>query len=75
MLMDGTPIRIKRDDTGADTFENILEEFPLSCDCFKPLCRSIRDILFPYKSGLFVGTPRDSEVLYGPIIKAYEDDS
>jgi hypothetical protein len=51
----------------------ILEEFPPSFDCVKPLCRTIRDVLFPYRRGLFTGTPRDPKILYDPIIKAFED--
>ncbi len=55
-----------------DAFEDILEEFPLLFDCVKSLCRIIRDILFLYKNGLFIGTPKDPEILYGPIIKAFD---
>ncbi|KAM4066706.1 kinase [Hirsutella rhossiliensis] len=32
----------------------------------------LRGILFPYRDGLFVGTPKDPEILYGPIIKAFD---
>ena len=51
----------------------ILTEFPPIFDCVKPLCRIVRDVLFPYKDGLFTGTPEDPEVLYTPIIKAFDD--
>ncbi|KAM4067749.1 hypothetical protein HRG_009852 [Hirsutella rhossiliensis] len=51
----------------------ILREFPPAFDCVKPLCRTIRDILFPYRHGLFTGTPQDPKILYDPIIKAFED--
>lgn len=50
----------------------ILEEFPPDFDCVKPLCRESYGILFPYKDGLFSGTPKDPEILYGPIIKAFK---
>ena len=65
--------RIKRSDMGVDGFEDIMEEFPPLFDCVKPLCKTIRDILFPYKDGLFTGTPKDPEVLYGTILKAFDD--
>jgi len=55
-----------------DGFEDILEEFPPYLDCLKPLCRELREILFPYRKGLFVGTPKDPEVLYEPIVKAFD---
>ena len=56
-----------------DLFEEILEEFPPpEFDRVKPLCRKLRGILFPYRDGLFIGTPKDPEVLYGPIIRAYD---
>ncbi|EFQ97876.1 FunK1 protein kinase [Nannizzia gypsea CBS 118893] len=62
----------KRGDMGVDGFEDILEEFPSSFECVKPLCREIRGILFPYKDGLFTGTPRNPEVLYEPTIRAFD---
>ncbi|OJD20958.1 hypothetical protein ACJ73_07703 [Blastomyces percursus] len=66
--------RIKRRDMGADGFEDILSEFPPIFECAKPLCRAIRDILFPYGGrGLIVGTLQDPKRLYNPIIKAYDD--
>ncbi|OJD25733.1 hypothetical protein ACJ73_02890, partial [Blastomyces percursus] len=66
--------RIKRTDMGADGLEDILSEFPPIFDCAKPLCRAIRDILFPYGGrGIIVGTPQDPKRLYDPIIKAYND--
>ncbi|EEH04621.1 conserved hypothetical protein [Histoplasma capsulatum G186AR] len=66
--------RIKRSDMGADGFEDILSEFPPIFECAKPLCRAIRDILFPYGGrGIIVGTPQDPKRLYNPIIKAYDD--
>ncbi|EEQ91416.2 serine/threonine-protein kinase Sgk2 [Blastomyces dermatitidis ER-3] len=66
--------RIKRGDMGADGFEDILSEFPPILECVKPLCRAIRDILFPYGGrGIIIGTPQDPKCLYNPIIKAYDD--
>ncbi|KAL8897148.1 MAG: hypothetical protein Q9207_007359 [Kuettlingeria erythrocarpa] len=55
-----------------DDFENILMEFPRAFDHVKPLCQTIRGILFPYKNGLLIGTPTDPpEKLYDPIIEAF----
>ena len=61
-------------DKGKDKgLERMMVEFPPALDCVKPLCRVIRDVLFPYKDGLFTGTPMDPEVLYRPIIQAFDD--
>lgn len=51
----------------------ILEEFPPAFECVKPLCRTIRQILFPYRYGLFTGTPKEPEISYDPIINAFND--
>ncbi|RMZ76173.1 hypothetical protein DV736_g6707, partial [Chaetothyriales sp. CBS 134916] len=61
----------KRGHMHVDGFEDILVEFPPRFDCVKLLCRELRGVLFPYKEGLFVGTPKDPEILYEPIIKAF----
>lgn len=37
-----------------DDFEKILMEFPRVFDHVKPLCKTIRGILFPYKNGLLI---------------------
>lgn len=63
----------KRGDMDKNGLGMILNEFPSTFESVKPLCRTIRDILFPHKDGLFTGTPRDPEILYGPIIKAFDD--
>lgn len=63
----------KRGDMDKNGLDMILNEFPSTFDSVKPLCRTIRDILFPHKDGLFTGTPRDPEILYAPIIKAFDD--
>ena len=62
----------KRGNMYVDGFEDILEEFPPRFDCVKPLCRELRGILFPYREGLFVGTPKDPKVLYEPIVGAFD---
>ncbi|KAI4153240.1 MAG: hypothetical protein L6R39_001622 [Caloplaca ligustica] len=63
----------KRGDMDRSGLEVILDEFPPMFEYVKPLCRTIRDVLFPYKHGLFTGTPQDPELLYTPIIKAFDD--
>ncbi|KAI1932017.1 hypothetical protein LOZ66_006971 [Ophidiomyces ophidiicola] len=66
--------RTKSGDMEARGFEYLLEEFPLEFECVKPLCRTIRGILFPYgDQGLIVRTPQDPKRLYDPIVKAYSD--
>ncbi|KAL1952470.1 hypothetical protein VTO42DRAFT_5291 [Malbranchea cinnamomea] len=64
----------KQGSVDANRFELILaKEFPPEFDCIKPLCRELRGILFPFRNNtIFTGTPRDPEVLYGPIIKAFD---
>ncbi|UKZ48431.1 hypothetical protein TrVGV298_002654 [Trichoderma virens] len=63
----------KRGDMDRNGLETILMEFPDAFDCVKSLCRAVRDVLFPHRNGLFTGTPKDSELLYGPIIAAFEE--
>ncbi|OJD21212.1 hypothetical protein ACJ73_07454 [Blastomyces percursus] len=54
--------------------EDILTEFSPEFGFAKPLCRAIRDILFPYGNrGIIVGTPQDPKRLYNPVINAYDD--
>jgi hypothetical protein len=53
----------KRGDMAIGRFEDILEEFPPHFDSFKPLCKELRGILFPYREVLFLGTPKDPEDL------------
>ncbi|KAA6413317.1 MAG: serine threonine- kinase Sgk2 [Lasallia pustulata] len=66
--------RNKRGDMDKDGLEVILEECSQVFDCVKPLCRIIRDVLFSYKNGrLFTGTPQDPNILYDPIIEAFDD--
>ena len=65
--------RNKRGDMDKSGLLDLLAEFPSDFDCVKPLCKKIRDILFPYKDGLFTGTPENPEILYEPILNAYKD--
>ncbi|KAI0117805.1 serine/threonine-protein kinase Sgk2 [Nemania sp. FL0031] len=65
--------RVKRGDMDVGGLEVIMGEFPPKFDLIKPLCRELRDILFPYRRGLFTGTPLDPKVLYDPIIKAFDE--
>ncbi|OXV05344.1 hypothetical protein Egran_06888 [Elaphomyces granulatus] len=48
-------------------------QLPRDCKCQIREYETIRDILFPYENGLFIGTPPDPEKLYGPTIKAFDD--
>ncbi|KAA6410771.1 MAG: serine threonine- kinase Sgk2 [Lasallia pustulata] len=64
--------RNKRGDMDKDGLEVILEECSQVFDCVKPLCRIIRDVLFSYNR-LFTGTPQDPNILYDPIIEAFDD--
>ncbi|OAX81630.1 hypothetical protein ACJ72_04029 [Emergomyces africanus] len=64
----------KRGNMQAGGFEYLLQEFPPDFECVKPLCKTVRRILFPYgEEGLIVGTPQDPKKLYDPIIKAYDE--
>ncbi|KPM39086.1 hypothetical protein AK830_g7476 [Neonectria ditissima] len=62
----------KRGDMDKNGLELVLREFPGSFDCVKHLCRVLRDVLFPYQDGLFIGTPQDSRILYDRIDQAFE---
>ncbi|KAI1433714.1 serine/threonine-protein kinase Sgk2 [Xylaria sp. CBS 124048] len=65
--------RIKRGDMDVSGFEPILSEFHDQLAYIKPLCRELRDILFPYgKRGLNLATPSDPDALYGPILRAFD---
>lgn len=64
----------KRAHMYVDGFEVIVKEFPQAFDDVKPLCKTIRGILFPYKNGLVIGTPPDPpEELYDSIIEAFDN--
>lgn len=65
--------RNKRGDMDKNGLEAILRECAQVFDVVKPLCRKIRDVLFPQKDGLFTGTPQDPNILYNPIINAFND--
>ena len=65
--------RNKRGDMDKNGLEAVLLLFPPAFGCVKPLCRKIRDVLFPYKQGLFTGTPCDPALLYEPILEAMDD--
>ncbi|XP_044717944.1 kinase [Hirsutella rhossiliensis] len=62
----------KRGHMDANGFEEILEFPQPEFDCVKPFRRELRSILFPYSDGLFIGTPKDPEVLYGATIEAFD---
>lgn len=62
----------KRGNMDVNGFGFILRGFPPEFEYVKPLCRELLGILFPCRDGLFTGTPKDPEILYGPIIKAFD---
>jgi hypothetical protein len=53
-------------------FKGILNEFLLKFDGLEVLIKELRDILFPYREGLFTRTYRDPDKLYRPIIDAFD---
>jgi serine/threonine protein kinase len=53
-------------------FTCILAEFPLEFESLKGLAKELRDILFPFKDGIFTRTYNDPDQLYQPMIKAFE---
>jgi hypothetical protein len=67
----------KRGHMHVDWFEDILEELTPHFDCVKPFCRELRAILLSYSIlntqdvSLIVRTPKDPEILHGPIMKAF----
>ncbi|RMZ90674.1 hypothetical protein DV736_g2093, partial [Chaetothyriales sp. CBS 134916] len=63
----------KRGNMDANGFGFILRELPPKFECVKALCREWRELLFPIRdNALFTGTPKDPEILYVPIIKAFD---
>ena len=55
-------------------FDDVLFEFPQEFERVKPLCKKLRSILFPLKDGaIFTGTPKDPNILYGPILEAFNE--
>lgn len=63
----------KRGAMDKNGLELILGEFSPEFNNCKPLCRKLRDALFPYKDSLFTGTPETPELLHGPILGAFDD--
>ncbi|KAL1973895.1 hypothetical protein VTN31DRAFT_5455 [Thermomyces dupontii] len=58
----------------AKRFDYVLDkEFPPELESLKPLCRSLRRILFPFNGDeIFTGTPKNPKVLYVPMLKAFD---
>ncbi|OJD27201.1 hypothetical protein ACJ73_01406 [Blastomyces percursus] len=58
---------------GAKGFEYLLSEFPPEFEGVKSLCRELRRILFRiHQDDILTGTPVRPEVLYDPIIQAFD---
>jgi serine/threonine protein kinase len=53
-------------------FKGILAEFPPVFEGLRLLAEELRDILFPYREGLFTGTYGDPDKLYQPMIDAFD---
>lgn len=72
----GTYIKIascKAGHMGAKTFEYLLREFPPELETVKPLCRTLRQVLFPIHNGdIFTGTPIKTDMLYDAILEAFD---
>jgi hypothetical protein len=63
---------MKRGHMDKKRFKGILAEFPSIFDGLKSLAEELRDILFPYREGLFTGTYGDPDKLYQPMVEAFE---
>jgi hypothetical protein len=55
-----------------EAFEEIIAEFFEEFNGLEVLAKKLRDILFPYREGLFTGIYRDPDRLYKFIIDAFE---
>ncbi|KAL1978374.1 hypothetical protein VTN31DRAFT_1233 [Thermomyces dupontii] len=63
----------KRGVVGVNGLELGLDESSPDFHFAKPLCGELWGILFPLRyDDIFTGTPKEPEVLYGPMIKAFE---
>ncbi|PTB65130.1 hypothetical protein BBK36DRAFT_1204266 [Trichoderma citrinoviride] len=70
----GHMARNKQSNMDKECFDDVLGEFPAEFEGLKPLCRTLRSILFPIKNGaLFTGTPSDPNTLYGSILEAFDE--
>ena len=55
-------------------FELLIKGFTPELENLKPLCRKLRRTLFPLEPCPDVrGTPKDPDVLYGPMIEAFDE--
>ncbi|KAF2787657.1 hypothetical protein K505DRAFT_379435 [Melanomma pulvis-pyrius CBS 109.77] len=63
---------MKRGHMDKKAFRGILMEFSLEFISLKGLAEELRDVLFPYREGLFTGTYSDADRLYQPMIEAFE---
>jgi hypothetical protein len=62
----------KRGHMDKKAFKGILTEFPPVFEGLKLLSEELRDVLFPYREGLFTGTYGDPDKLYQPMIDAFD---
>ncbi|RMZ78041.1 hypothetical protein DV736_g6695, partial [Chaetothyriales sp. CBS 134916] len=54
-------------------FEDILTEMPPAFEVVKPLCRTLREILFKYRDGPYTGTPDEPDDFYVPMLEAFNE--
>jgi hypothetical protein len=62
----------KRGHMDKKAFKGILAEVPPVFEGLKSLAEELRNILFPYREGLFTGTYGDPDKLYQPMIEALD---
>jgi hypothetical protein len=62
----------KRGHMDKKAFKGILAEVPPVFEGLKSLAEELRNILFPYREGLFTGTYGDPNKLYQPMIEAFD---
>ncbi|KAE8354714.1 hypothetical protein BDV28DRAFT_73102 [Aspergillus coremiiformis] len=62
---------VKRGHMDKNGFEDIINEFPPSCERLKPVARRFRSVLFPIRDeAIFTGTFRDSSIMYDGVLRA-----
>lgn len=64
----------KRGHMDKRAFKRILAEFQPAFHGFETLAEKVRDILFPYREGLFTGTYADADRLYLPMMNAFKQE-
>jgi hypothetical protein len=63
----------KRGQMDRGGFQRILDAFLSGLHMLRSTAEKIRSIPFPFYDCIFTGTPKDSSILYNPIIQAFDD--